>query len=64
MITLTFTASRPTLYRRMVRHAEKLAAEGVDVAYKPRAPMPAGDNPTFYNTPEDPAEARAEMRAA
>jgi DNA uptake protein ComE-like DNA-binding protein len=47
-------------YRRMVRHAETLAANGVDVTYTPRAPMPAGDNPTFYNTPEDPTEAREE----
>ncbi len=49
-------------YRRMVRHAEKLATDGVDVSYKPRAAMPAGDNPTFYNTPDNPAEAREEAR--
>ncbi|RMG07446.1 MAG: hypothetical protein D6731_23750, partial [Planctomycetota bacterium] len=50
------------VYRRMVRRAEELAARGETVRYRPRAPMPAGDDPSVYNTPEDPEEARREAR--
>jgi len=50
------------LYRAMVEKAKALAEAGETVRYKPRAAMPAGENPSHYNTPQDPAEAKAAAR--
>ena len=50
------------LYRRMFTKAAEMAANGESVTYKPRAPMPVGEDPGVYNTPENPAEAKAEAR--
>ncbi|MCA8925762.1 MAG: hypothetical protein KDD82_28395 [Planctomycetes bacterium] len=51
------------LYRRLVRYAAELAARGERVTYRPRAPMPAGEDPSVYNTPQDAEEAKREARA-
>ncbi|MEZ6184916.1 MAG: hypothetical protein R3F62_07890 [Planctomycetota bacterium] len=45
-------------YRRLVRHAQELAARGEVVRFRPRAAMPLGEDPSLYNTPEDPREAK------
>jgi len=50
------------LYRRMIARSAEMAANGETVKYKPRANMPVGENPSIYNTPENPAEAKAEAR--
>lgn len=50
------------LYRRMIRRAGEMAEAGETVKYKPRAEMPVGENPSIYNTPEDPTEAKAKAR--
>ncbi|MBL4846349.1 MAG: amidoligase family protein, partial [Planctomycetes bacterium] len=50
------------LYRAMVDKAKAMAEAGETVRYQPRAEMPAGENPSVYNTPQDPNEAKAAAR--
>ena len=50
------------LYRAMVEKAKSMAEAGETVRYQPRAAMPAGEDPSIYNTPQDPNEAKAAAR--
>ncbi|RMG08486.1 MAG: hypothetical protein D6731_21785 [Planctomycetota bacterium] len=52
------------VYRRLVRRAQELAAEGVDVRYEPRAPAGPGGDWVAANTAPGAAEARAEVAEA
>jgi len=50
------------LYRALVRHAQELAARGEQVRLERRAPVPLGEDPAVYSTPQDPEQAKREAR--
>ena len=50
------------MYRAMVEKAKAMAEAGETVRYTPRAAMPEGADPSNYNTPQDPNEAKAAAR--
>ncbi|HBP18683.1 MAG TPA: hypothetical protein DEA08_12965 [Planctomycetes bacterium] len=50
------------LYRAMIERAKTMAENGETVRYQKRAAQPAGEDPSLYNTPQDPNEARAKAR--
>jgi hypothetical protein len=50
------------LYRAMFNKAKTMADAGQTVKYNVRANQPAGEDPSIYNTPQDPNEARIKAR--
>ncbi|MGE0710454.1 MAG: hypothetical protein AB7N76_09940 [Planctomycetota bacterium] len=50
------------VYTAMANKAREMAESGQVVRYKPRAAQPAGEDPSIYNTPQDPNQARVAAR--